>query len=148
MSAQEQVPNNLAEPFDRIFLNRAEVDLAFDLFRETVKRLRASDPYDPRLALTLSERSGKLYLRLNFGSWLVIGFRGPGQVAERVDLALLADQVAWDERLAPYRFETKEGLPQVRTYELPLSLVQPLSSDLYRAYEATLDVIADKFQHW
>jgi 5-methylcytosine-specific restriction protein B len=140
--------DNLGEPFSRIFIDRAEADWAFDLMRETVKRLRVTSPYDQRLAVTLSERSGKLFLRLNFGGWLVLGFRGPGQVSERVDMALLADLVTWDERLANLSFERKEGEPETRSYELPIEVVRPLTSRLQQAYEATLDVIAEKFQSW
>ena len=140
--------NGLAEPFSRIFTDRAEADWAFDLLRETARRLQVNDPYDQRLAVTLTERSGKLFLRLNFGGWTVLGFRGPGQVPERVDMALLASAVAWDERLAPFVFEQRGGEPEVRSYELPLAVVRPLTSQLQQAYETTLDFIADKFRSW
>lgn len=145
---EERNNDNLSEPFSRIFIDRAEADWAFDLMRETVRWLRVTNPYDQRLAVTLSERSGKSFLRLNFGAWLVLGFRGPGQVAERVDMALLADLVGWDERFAEFSFERKEGEPETRSYELPMEVVRPLTSQLQQAYEATLEVIAEKFQSW
>jgi len=140
--------NDLAEPFSQIFVDRTEADWAFDLLRQTTDRLRVTGPYDPRVAVTLSHRSGRVFLRLNFGGWLVVGFRGPGQTAGRVDMALLADLVSWDERLAAVSFERKEGQPEVRSYELPVALVRPMTSDLQQAYEATLDFIANKFASW
>ena len=140
--------NPLADPFLSIFTDRAEADQAFDLLRDAARRLRIQGAYDPRVAVTLSQRSGRHYLRLNFGAWLVLGFRGPGQAAERVDMALLADRVAWDERFTAVAFERKEGEPEVRSYELPLSLVWPMTTDLRRAFEDTLDFIADKFEGW
>jgi MoxR-like ATPase len=138
----------LAEPFARIFVDWAEADWAFDLLRETIRRLRVTSPYDQRLAVTLLERAGKPLLHLDFGGWLVLGFRGPGLTAGRVELALLAGETAWDERLAALPFERKEGTPEVRGYELPIEVARPLTSNLRRAYEATLDFIADKFQSW
>ena len=145
---QAQHNDELAEPFSRIFVDRPEADWAFDLLRESVRRLGLSTPYDPRFALTLPQRSGRLALHLNFGPWLVLGFRGQGLTSHRVDLALLAGQVEWDERLTGFTFERKEGEPEVRTYHLPLETVRPLTSDLRAAYQATLDLIAAKFHTW
>lgn len=139
--------DQLAEPFSHIFTDRAEAEWAFDLLREAVRRLRVTDPYDPRVALTVSRRGERSYaLRLNFGGWLVLGFRGPG--AARVDLTLLASRVAWDERFESVAFERKEGEQEVRSYALPPAKVRPLTSDLQTAFFDTLDFIAAKFGHW
>ena len=141
--------NFLAEPFDQIFVDRAEADWAFDFLADTVKRLGIRrGTYDPRFALTLTRRAGKPCLHLSFGGWLVVGFGGSGVAPHRVDLALLADRVSWDERFVEFSFERKEGEPEVRTYHLPLEMIRPMTSDLAAAYEATLTFIADKFQHW
>lgn len=146
--AQPQNETSLAEPFSRLFVDWAEANLAFDLLRDATRQLRAIDPYDTRLAVTLSQRSGRLFLRLNFGGWLVLGFRGPGRDLVRVDMALLANKVAWDERFTTLTSDRKEGEPDVRSYELPISMLSPITSDLQLAFEATLDFIANKFQHW
>jgi hypothetical protein len=139
---------HLAQPFAQIFVDWAEANWAFDWLRDTVKRLGISGPYDPRFALTLPHRSGKLCLHLNFGGWLVLGFRGPGLTPQRVEMALLADQVSWDERFTALPSDPKEGEPEVRSYHLPMETVRPLTSDLQAAYETTLDFIATKFQTW
>ncbi len=146
--SQSQNNNDLAEPFSRIFVDRAEAAWAFDLLRETARRLCVTDPYDPRVAVTISERSGRLFLRLNFGGWLVLGFRGPGRESPRVDMALLASRVSWDERFTSLASDRKEGEPEVRSYELPVEMVRPMTADLQQAHQATLDFIADKFQSW
>lgn len=65
-----------------------------------------------------------------------------------MDLALLAGQVAWDERFTSFPFDRKEGEPEVRSYHLPFETVHPMTGGLAAAYEATLDFIAQKFQHW
>ncbi len=145
---QQQHGNDLAEPFAQIFVDRPEADWAFDLLRETAKRLGIEGPYDPRFALTLPHYAGKLGLHLNFGGWLVLGFHGPGLTPHRVDMVLLADRVAWDERFTSFPFTPKEGDPEVRSYQLPMDTVRPLTSELQAAYEATLDFIANKFQSW
>lgn len=143
MSQSESLPA-LAEPFSRIFTNRAEAEWAFDLLRDTAKRLDIHGAYDARFALTLAKISGGTGLHLNFGGWLVLGFHGPG----RIDLALLAERIAWDERFDSLPFARKEGEPEVRSYHLPLDILRPMTADLAAAYEATLDFIAHKFQSW
>lgn len=156
----EQLPISpaLAEPFSRIFVDRAEADWAFDLLQETARRLDIHGAYDPRFALTLARRSGRLGLHLNCGGWLVLGFHGTASSAMhlegashlslRVDLALLAHSVSWDERFTFLPFARKEGEPEVRSYHLPLDMVRPMTSELQAAYEATLAFIAQKFAAW
>ncbi len=134
----------LAEPFSQIFKNREQADWAFDWLLDTVKRLGIEGPYDFRFALTLAQHGGKPALHLNFGGWLVLGFRG----TSHVELVVLAEQVAWDERLTELPYDRKEGEPEVRSYVFPLQYVQPLSSDLQQAYHTTLNHIAAKFEHW
>lgn len=148
-SRQEQ--NNqsaLAEPFSKIFADRAEAEWAFDLLREASRRLRISGPYDPRMAVTVSTRAGRPFLHLNFGNWLVLGFNGPGHTLTRVEIALLAHLVSWDERFVSFASDRKEGEPEVRSYQLPLEATRPLTSHLRQAFETTLDFIADKFAAW
>lgn len=148
-SRQEQ--NNqpaLAEPFLKIFADRAEAEWAFDLLREASRRLRISGPYDPRMAVTVSTRAGRPFLHLNFGNWLVLGFNGPGHTPTRVEIALLAHLVSWDERFVSFASDRKEGEPEVRSYQLPLEAIRPLTSHLQHAFETTLDFIADKFAAW
>lgn len=140
--------NSLADPFSQIFVDRAEADWAFDLLLPTVKRLGLQKPNDERFALTLPRQSGKLCLHLNFGQWLVLGFRGPSLTAPRVEMALLANQVSWNERFTTLPSNRKQGEPEVRSYHLPIETVRPLTSDLQNAYETTLDFIAGKFQAW
>lgn len=148
-SRQEQ--NNqpaLAEAFSKIFADRAEAEWAFDLLREASRRLRISGPYDPRMAVTVSTRAGRPFLHLNFGNWLVLGFNGPGHTPTRVEVALLAHLVSWDERFVSFASDRKEGEPEVRSYQLPLEAIRPLTSHLQHAFETTLDFIADKFAAW
>ncbi|GIK38545.1 MAG: hypothetical protein BroJett011_23780 [Chloroflexota bacterium] len=156
----EQLPISpaLAEPFSRIFVDRAEAEWAFDLLQETARRLDIHGAYDPRFALTLARRSGRLGLHLNFGGWLVLGFHGTASSAMHlegashlslwVDLALLAHSVSWDERFTFFPFARKKGEPEVRSYHLPLDMIRPMTSELQAAYEATLAFIAQKFAAW
>jgi len=114
----------------------------------TVKRLGLKKPNDERFALTFPRQAGKLCLHLNFGQWLVLGFCGPSLTAPRVEMALLAGQISWNERFTTLPSERKQGEPEVRSYHLPLETVRPMTSDLQAAYEATLDFIAGKFHAW
>jgi 5-methylcytosine-specific restriction protein B len=134
----------LAEPFSQIFADVAEANLAFDFLLDSAKRLGLTSAYDERFALTLTHRAGKPGLHLNFGGWLILGFRAGG----KVEMVLLAEQVAWNERLAALPFERKEGQPEIRSYVLPLAWLKPMTSDLHQAFAATLAVVADRFQTW
>ncbi|MEW5957393.1 MAG: AAA family ATPase [Chloroflexota bacterium] len=146
--SQQQTEPVLADPFARIFADRAEADWAFDFLLATVKQLGIAGTYDERFALTLVRRAGRPELHLTFGGWLVAGLAGPEASPQRVELPLLAGRVAWDERLADLPFTRKEGAPEVRAYRLPLALVQMMTGDLQAAFEATLAFIAEKFRHW
>ncbi|MEM7347756.1 MAG: AAA family ATPase [Chloroflexota bacterium] len=148
MTQQKSQQPPLGEPLSQIFEDVAEADWAFDFLLETVKQLGINGPYDPRVALTLAQRAGKLCLHLNFGRWLVLGFRAAGTTPHRVEMALLTDKVAWDEQFASFPATPKEGEPEVQSYLLPLTQVNPLTSDLQRAFNATLDIIATKFGGW
>ncbi len=130
----------LAKPFSQIFADRAEADAAFDLLRQTAEWLGLTTPYDARLVVSYSER----FLHLDFGNWLVIGFEKP----ERVTLALLTQQVHWDSHIKSYTYDHREDEPEVGTYDLPISMVKPMSAELQTAYRLTLDFIAHKFQNW
>ena len=134
----------LAEPFSQIFSDPAEADWAFDFLLQATKQLGITNPYDERFALTLTHRAGKPGLHLNFGGWLVLGFRASRQV----EMTLLTERIIWDERFTALPFDRKDGDPEIRSYLLPLSMVKPLTSDLQAAFEATLEVIAAKFHTW
>jgi MoxR-like ATPase len=148
---QQRDPDNktpLAPPFSELFADWAEADWAFDLLRTTVRRLRVAGPYDERAALTLTRRAGRIFLRLNFGGWLVLGFRSPGLNPERVDMTLLADQIAWDQRFDYFAFDRKDGEPEARSYALPPEIVRPMSAELRQAFERTLGYVAARFEGW
>ncbi|MCB0155072.1 MAG: hypothetical protein KDF65_09755, partial [Anaerolineae bacterium] len=137
-------PTELAEPFSQIFSSEAEAHWAFDFLMQTAKALGLSGPGDQRLALTVTGRGGQPGLHLTYGSWLVVGFRGGGQV----ELLLLTEAIAWDERFANLPAEAKEGSPAVRSYLLPLAYLRPMTSGLQRAWAVTLALVAEKFHGW
>jgi 5-methylcytosine-specific restriction protein B len=131
--------DHLASPFNHIFDNRNEANNAFNLLRQTAEWLSIVNPYDPRLAITISNRS----IHLDFGGWLVLGFR-PG----RVDIALLTSKVYLDSHFKSFTFARQENEPEVCSYDLPLEMVNRLPADMRKAYQLTLEFIAHKFRKW
>ncbi len=140
--------DGLAKPFSNIFSDRAEAEWAFGLLRRTADRLGLRDPYDPRFALTLSQRSGRVALRLNFGGWLVLAFRHPRQLSSRVTMALMADPTSLEQKFPAQPLAGKERDTYVHSYELPIETVKPWPDELRELYERTLDYVAWKFGHW
>lgn len=138
----------LAKPFLEIFVDRAEAEWAFNLLRQTVERLGVRDPYDPRFALTMPHRSGRHQLRLNFGGWLVLGFRYQKNLAYRINMALIADRVNLGHQFAASPFAQSGNEPYVYNYELPIEMVKAMPDELRQAYDVTLDYIGWKFGHW
>ena len=81
-----------------------EAQWAFDLLAAAAERLGLTA--DPIAAFNLRYRGGAYHLRLNYGTWLILGFSGIGGSLNTVDLALLADRV----ELVP--LEKNEFLPK------------------------------------
>jgi hypothetical protein len=135
----------LAEPFSRIFSDRAEAEWAFEFVRETFRRLGVMDASDTRFALTL--RNDNRILRLNFGNWAVLQFYGPGYAPYRMGVALFTDRVAFS---GPHRAwgPFAGSKPEVRVYELPIEQVRPLDGALRTVYEDTFAYIAERFRRW
>lgn len=131
---------SLAPPLSQIFNDLADATVAFELLHQTARQLNLEGAYDSRLALTLSRTS----LHLDYGGWLVLGFRRP----ERVSIALLSGKVDLDSQFKISTFATGPDEPTVHSYDLPMSMVKPLSAELQAAYDQTLIFIAEKFEHW
>ncbi len=131
---------SLAWPLNRIFDTVAEAEIAFDLLAQTAHHLQIEGAYDPRLAVTLSDRS----LHLDYGGWLILGFRRP----QRVSVALLASQTAFTPQERSFTFSTTADEPAVHSYEVPFSRLNPPAAAVLTAFEQTLDFVLGKFEHW
>ena len=138
----------LGRPFNQVFVDVEEAEWAFDLLAETMQRLGIQNPGDERFALTVAHRYGGLNLHLNFGNWLVLGFRGPNLQAERVRICLLSGLADLGPSLVEHSFAQAEEEPRVVGYGLPIHLVRPLEGVMREAYLAALDVAAVRFRSY
>jgi MoxR-like ATPase len=130
----------------RFFKDRDEAKWAFDLLKETIDRLGIKEPNDERFAVTCP--SGGKALHLNFGQWLVLGFGNQDVGKNRIEIALLADQVNFYNKYESFDFAKGEDNFSIKIYKLPIEQVRPLKGDLRTAYEKSLELIADKFGDW
>jgi len=98
-------PSALGAPFDKIFVDRAEAEWAFELLADTCARLGIESPTDPRVAFTLPY--GGTHLHLNFANWLALGFEPLGDATEMA-IAILANTPEID-RFKGDAFQSKSG---------------------------------------
>jgi len=71
------------------------------------KRLGIKDTNDERFAITCP--AGVKALHLNFGQWLVLGFCSPDVEANRIEIALLADQTKDYKQFESFDFAKDEN---------------------------------------
>ena len=100
-------PHALGAPFDKIFVDRAEAEWAFDLLAQAFVALGVRKPDDPRISLTLPYGGG--HLHLNVANWLILGFEplASAEVPEMA-VALLSDTPGID-RFRGGAFRTTAG---------------------------------------
>ena len=139
-------PPGVSKPLSKIFVDLDEAKWAFSLLKETLDRLGVISHDDERFAITLP-KNGRV-LRLNFGPWLVLGFKNPELTENRITLTFIADLAKVDDSFVTFNFARSTGEPDVRNYSLPIEMVRPLEGDLRNAYEKTLDYIKNKFGPW
>ncbi len=170
-------PDGLPEPFGSIFQDKGEAEWAFAFLRETAERLGIAGVDDPRVALTLRRRSraalrkaalrledgevsasagsfsGRFAapgdtLRLNFGQWLIVGFRSSASAPNRMGLALLSGLVDLPRQEEDFVFARKPDEAEVGFYVLPVESLRNMDGRLREAYEKTMAFIATKFRDW
>ena len=104
-------PLGLSKPFSQIFADLDEAKWAFGLLKETLDRLGVISYDDERFAITLP-KNGRV-LRLNFGPWLVLGFKNPELTENRITLTFIADLAKVDDSFVTFNFARSPGEPCV-----------------------------------
>jgi hypothetical protein len=150
-SAPATRDRELAEPFSRIFADWEEAEWAFGLLAEALRDLGIDDPEDERFVVSLRQgRQGRQRLRLIYGNWPVLVFRGPETLEQRVEVALL-EGLAEDAGLEEYRsytFSQHDGEPKINEYLLPMNLAREMEDELRPALQETLSTVGSMFGHW
>ncbi|MCI0393883.1 MAG: AAA family ATPase [Chloroflexi bacterium] len=141
----------LAEPLSRIFTSDTHAAWGFELLQDVLQRLGVNDPDDPHVALTLSTKESAL--RLTYGKWVVLGFRGTstsrGLHRHIVEMALMSDLINPDLKIRQrFVFDKEEGAPSVALYEVSPELINPKEDHLWKVYQETLDYIVYRFGQW
>lgn len=137
-----------SNPIDicKIFKDREEAEWAFALMRETLNHLGIKNSDDERFAITRPSRGTAIHL--NFGQWLVLGFNFQDIGANRIEMALLADQKGLFSKFESFEFAQGKNELDIKLYKFPIELINPMASDLRRTYDKSLQYIAEKFGHW
>lgn len=143
-SPLQPVEQALAPPFDRIFLDRAEAEAAFNFLARAFELLGITSADDPRFALTLRDK--ETLLRFNFASWATLHFKAP-QNRFRLGLALIDDLVELETEYGKWK-PFALGNPSMSVYELPLDPGQPLDADLENIFEESFKEIRSRLGHW
>ncbi len=130
----------LAEPFDAIFRNKHDADLAFNLLEKAFDVIGITTQ-DECSSVTIT-RSGNT-LRLNYGNWAVIHFSYKGKNDYRIGMALQGD-IDPDLILKQWDYFADSN---VRLTELPFDVL-PLNKDLLNTFKQTLTIIAERFADW
>ena len=92
----EKPTETLAAPFKEVFSSFDEAQWGFELLRMTLLKLGVlpeEADRDHRISLTLSGRSNRIKLRLNFGNWAIITFLNQSVGENRVQYICRKDLV-------------------------------------------------------
>lgn len=140
----------LATPLDAVFASADEAEWAFDLLRDTLGQLGVDEPGDPRVVLSLPRNHEGTVLRLNFGPWLVLDFRGDSDGRTRMAVALRSEhgQAIGTGAQMGEPFAEAEGRPEQAVFEFAVADVRPVPSELGAAIEASMGEIRDRFSGW
>lgn len=141
----ESPTSGLAEPFRSIFTDREEAGCAFDLMKETLKRLGIASQDDKRFAITLVK--GGHMLRLDYGNWVVMQFCEPGYADYPAGVALIEDraEIMGDSS----KWNTFAGTdPRVSMYEIPMETIRSLKGAKRKLFEESFAYIKSFFQNW
>jgi 5-methylcytosine-specific restriction protein B len=143
----------LGHPFDRLFADWNEAEWAFEILTEAAHTLGIEGPDDQRAAFNLRYRGGEHHLRLDYGTWLVLGFSGSEGVLREVNLALLDGQVTLEPTYQG-RFAQRPEEQPVSLYGFAAEAVRPMPEDLRATFARTLDLVKARFAgrkkslHW
>jgi MoxR-like ATPase/uncharacterized protein (DUF2461 family) len=133
----------LAPPFDAIFADREQAEVAFEFFRYTVEAL-GGGPEDERFALTLPKNRNMV--RLNMGNWVICDMADQGTV---LHLTTLVDPVmekhygpVWSGPFQsegpPYAIYEIRGREQIETWP----------EEVEALHERSLEGPRDRFRDW
>lgn len=132
----------LAKPFSVIFRDYKEAENAFDIIKKTLQKLEIEDIESRIIAMTVPKPED--ILRLNYGNWSVIHFKGNGQNDFRIGLALKNPKLDYVELWEP--FEDKEE--NYRVAEFSLKQFKDQESNIMQSFDQTIKHIKGKFKKW
>ncbi len=140
----------LAAPLDAVFASADEAEWAFDLLREALGHLGVEEPGDPRVVITLPGTHGGTVLRLNFGPWLVLDYRGRPRGGTQLGVTLrLEDGQELDAgETVGESFAEADGRPEQSLFLFSVKDARPMPPALADAIAASMAEIADRFAGW
>ena len=142
-----QEKRKLGKPFAQIFKDFEEANWAFDLFNTAMKQLGVDSPDDKMIAVTCRNYGNGYRIRLNYGSWLVMGANGGWGALHSIHMTLFSDKIHLDW-LSEGKFVQTNEEPVVILYEMKIDDFRQNKSQIMPIFEDTLGFIGKHFQNW
>ncbi|MGC9316029.1 MAG: AAA family ATPase, partial [bacterium] len=141
----EQTPD-LAPPFSEIFEDYEQANWAFDLMAKALQELGVdnSNLNDPRFSVTLTKTQDRM--RVDYGCWLLLGFRKYRQEDRWIEVALDANQIDY----SAFEFGQFNAVQDGGDYRLFLVSRSLYENDdqLRTAFFNTLTYARERMEHW
>jgi 5-methylcytosine-specific restriction protein B len=139
--------DDLAEPFSKMFSDRDQADWVFDWVAQAAGVLGIENENDPLSAFTLRHKQGIHSIRLDYGSWLILGFGGKNQSLDQVYIALFANDYGLDP-IGEGIFSQPENEQPIHLYTFSYEEFLENEVEISNAFLQTLEIIRRKFSHW
>lgn len=141
----------LAPPLSAVFESRGEAEWAFGLLRRTLGLLGVSGPGAPRVAMTLPRAHKGTVLRLNFGPWLVLDFRGAGPLVAPgvgVTLPVRSGEGFPTAEQVEEPFTSSDAEDPMAIYRIDTAALRDMGDAEGAVFEEAMGRIRRRFERW
>lgn len=139
--------DELAQPFSEMFNSRDQADWAFDFLAETSSLMGVKNADDPMAAFTLRKIQGSFHIRMNFGSWLILGISGRNGEINDVTMALFEGDYGIKPTYEGVFSQDKNEQP-VHLFTFPYDEFRVHETEIREAYKDCLVYILKRFEGW
>lgn len=141
-----QIDVDLAPPFSEIFEDYEQANWAFDLMAKALQELGVdkSNLNDPRFSVTLNKTQDRI--RVDYGCWLLLGFRKYRQEDRWIEIALNTNQIDYPA-FEFGQFNAVEDGGDYRLFLISKSLYED-NDQIRTAFFNTLTYARERMEHW
>jgi len=132
---QEEINNELAEPFVNFFKNWEEADWAFELIKNICQKLEVKNKNDRRINISYYKNK----IHFSFTNWLIVGFYN---YMDEIIIPLFKDPGEEFGRIYD-KFANHNNDQQVALFYIDLNKIKDTESDIYQLFVDTLKYIKE-----